>query len=152
MLDPRVVEKIIETGDYWEDEFDFEKKELVLTRKAREWFSEVLGIKNIDSSFVDLYSFYVGGCGPCELAPSLYTLEEVLESYKLPLWAKDYPGFEKRYLQLSSIEGDHSLFFDKNTDYVFGVESGEIGRLVAGEIAPKFKSFDGFLLWYFSIE
>ena len=152
MLDPRVVDRILETGDYWDDEFDFSQKQLVLTNEAREWFANSLGIKNVDSSFVDLYSFYIGGFGPCELAPPLYTLEEVLESYKSPFWLEDCAGIEKRYLQISSIEGEHSLFFDKYTDQVFSVKWSEMNKLISGELIPRFKSFDDFLLWYFCVE
>ena len=152
MLDSRVVDKILETGDYWESEFDFSKNELVLTSEARKWFVESLGIKNVDSSFVDLYSFYVGGRGPCELAAPLYTLDEVVENYKSPFWGGDCTGIEKRYLQISSIEGEHSLFFDKDTDQVFSVDWSEMKKFNSGELTPKFKNFDDFLLWYFCVE
>ena len=71
--------------------------EIVLTKDSRKWFDHNLGINNLNSSFIDFYSFFIGGCGPRAEADCLYTLEEILENYKKPYWKSDYPNIEKKF-------------------------------------------------------
>ncbi len=149
MLSQRVINKILEIGFYFDDEFDFEKNEIILTQESREWFKENLGLKYLDSAFVDYFSFAIGGNGKGD---ELYGLEEILEDYKQPYWGDKYPGIQKRYLQLSSIEGEYSYFYDKETDALYGVDWGEMEDFINGKLKPLFTSFYDFLEWYYSEE
>ena len=109
MLSQKVINKILEDGFYFDDEFDFEKNDVVLTKESREWFKDKLGLKNIDSVFVDFYSFVIG---PMGRGGQLYDLEQIIEDHKNPFWGEQYPNIQDRYLRISSIEGEHSYFYD----------------------------------------
>ncbi len=147
MLSQKVVNKILEDGLYFDDEFDFEKNEVVLTKESREWFNREFGIKNTDSAFVDFYSFVIGPSGN---GGQLFDLEQIVEDYQNPFWIEQYPNLTERYLQISSIEGEGSYFYDKDTDAVYDVDWGEMDDFVAGNLEPKWKSFYDFLEWYYS--
>jgi hypothetical protein len=84
-----------------------------------------------------------------EEADLLYGLDEIYEDYKNPFWADKYPNITDRYLQISSIEGEHSYFYDKETDAVYSVDWGEMDDLIAGKLEPQWKSFYDFLEWYY---
>ena len=152
MLSQKVINKILDDGFYFDDEFDFEKNDVVLTRESREWFNKELGLKKIDSSFVDYYSFAVGGCGEKDNADCLCTLEQILEDYKNPFWKEQYPNLTDRYLRISSIEGQGSYFYDKETDAVYDVGWDEMDDFMAGKLKPLFTSFYDFLEWYYGDE
>ncbi len=150
-LSKKVIDKILESGLYFNDEFDSDKKELLLTQESRKWFEDNLAIKNLDSAFVDYYSFAVGGCGSNSKADCLFTLQQVIESAKNPFHRK-YSQIGKRYLQLSSIEGEYSYFYDNETDYLYGIDWSEMEDFfVKGKLkAPLFTSFYDFLEWYYN--
>ncbi len=151
MLTEKVVEKIVETGLYFDDELDIEQKKLVLSKESRDWFNENLGIPNLNSAFIDFYSLFIGGCGPRPEADSLFTLKEILENQQQPYWGNCYPNIEKKLIQLSSIEGEHSLFFEKDTDYVYSATWSQMAELVSGKLTPSFENFGEFLNWYFCV-
>ena len=150
MLPKKVIKKILDDGFYFEDNFDSEKNDLIITQKLREWFNEELGLKKIDSSFVDFYSFVISPLGK---GGQLFDLEEILENYHTPhpLYAQ-YPQIGKRYLQISSPEGEHSYFYDKETDAVYSVDWSQLDDLNAGKLKPMFNSFYDFLEWYYDEE
>jgi hypothetical protein len=151
MLSKRVIKKILEIGFYFDDDFDFEKEVVVITPKSKKWFHDNLGIKKLNSAFIDFYSFCVGGCGPNSKADCLFTLEEILENAKAPFHSK-YSQIGKRYLQLSSIEGEYSYFYDTETDYIYGIYWNEMDDFfVKGKLSkPLFTSFYDFLEWYYT--
>ncbi|MEV9615627.1 hypothetical protein [Aliarcobacter butzleri] len=60
-LSKKVINGILDIGFYFDEEFDYDKKEVVLTLESRQWFKNNLGLKNLDSAFVEFYSFAVGG-------------------------------------------------------------------------------------------
>jgi hypothetical protein len=80
----------------------------------------------------------------------IYGLSEVLENAKNPFHSK-YPEIGKRYLQLSSIEGEYSYFYDKETDYLYGIDWSEMDDFFVKRKLkePLFKSFYDFLGWYY---
>jgi hypothetical protein len=55
-------------------------------------------------------------------------------------------------LQISSIEGEGSYFYDKKTDAVYDVDWGDMDDFMAGRLKPIFTSFYDFLEWYYSEE
>lgn len=151
MLSVKVVDAIIKTGDFFEGELDFEERKVALTNESREWFTKNLGVKNIGSEFMEFYSLFVGGCGPREEADPIFTLDELLESNENPYWEQEYTGFGKKYLQLTSIEGEHSLFYAKETDKVYGASWEEMGDLANETLPETFENFHVFLEWYFNV-
>jgi len=152
MLSKRVINKILEDGFYFKEQFDDEKKTIIMTDAIRENFRHGLGIKNVNSAFVDFYSFAVGGCGSRGDADCLYTLEQIIEDYKNPFWKDKYPNLTDRYLRISSIEGEGSYFYDKETDAVYDVDWNQMDDFVAGKLKPMFNSFYDFLEWYYDEE
>lgn len=105
-----------------------------------------------NTAFYEFYITYSGiDSSERENADLMYSLDEILENYKNSFW-KQYPQIEKRYLQLSSIEGEYSYFYDKETDALYGVDWGEMDDFVAGKLEPLFTSFYNFLEWYYSEE
>ncbi len=111
-----------------------------------------IGIRK-DTSFYEFYSTFTGiDSSEQQGADLMYSLEEILEDYKQPYWGDKYPGIQKRYLQLSSIEGEYSYFYDKETDALYGVDWGEMEDFINGKLKPLFTSFYDFLEWYYSEE
>ncbi len=88
----------------------------------------------------------------------LYSLEQILEDYENEYWINrcelkgKYPEASKRYLQITSIEGGGSYFYDKERDYVYDVDWGEEEAMLTGKLEPWFTSFYDFLEWYYSEE
>ena len=144
--DSEEYKKLIE--DYLEIGYDHNDIEsFIITRSdARNAMNE-LGI-NKDSTF---YEYYLDGYENPESDDKipLYGLQEILEEAKAPYW-KQYPKIGKRYLQLSSIEGEWSYFYDKDTDAVYGVDWGEMDEFSEEKLTPLFYSFNDFLEWYYS--
>jgi len=64
-------------------------------------------------------------------------------------WSDEHPEIGKRYLQLTSIEGEGSYFYDKETDAVYDVNWGEEADMINGKKKPWFNSFYDFLEWYY---
>jgi len=109
-----------------------------------------LGIKE-DTIFYEFYLNF-GDEASAYRIELLYSLGEIIENHKTPFWGDKYPGIEKRYLILSSIEGEYSYFYDKETDALYGVDWGEMDDFMAGKLDPLFTSFYDFLEWYYSEE
>ena len=125
---------------------DYVKSIIWTQEQAKEKLNE-LGVKP-NSTFFELYlnSFY----DPDNIKlDQLYGLSEIYEDYKNPFWADKYPNITDRYLQISSIEGEHSYFYDKETDAVYSVDWGEMDDFMAGKLEPQWKSFYDFLEWYY---
>ncbi len=129
-------------------------KEMTISRKDALNKLESLNIKK-DTT---LYEFYTNGLNEAgfltpEEADDLYGLDEIYENYQIPhpLYAQ-YPQIGKRYLQISSAEGEHSYFYDKETDAVYSVDWSQLDDLNAGKLKPMFSSFYDFLEWYYSEE
>ena len=80
----------------------------------------------------------------------LYGLSEIYSDFKESYWTGRYPSINEKYLQLSSIEGEYSYFYKKDSDEVFGVGFDQMNAFMAGELKPLFPSFYEFLNWYFS--
>ena len=148
MLSKNVINKVLNSGLYFDDDFDFEKNEVVLTNDSRIWFGTNLGIQNINSAFIDYYAFAIGGCEGEKSC--LFDLDAIFDAYENPFWGDQYPGIEKKYLQLSSIEGEYSYFYDKETDAMYGVDWDEMDDLIAGKLKPLVTSFYDFLEWYYT--
>ena len=119
--------------------------------EAQEALSE-LSINNT-SIFYEFYITYIGiDSSEQENADLMFSLKEIYENYKNPFWENEYPNITERYLQLSSIEGEYSYFYDKKTDALYGVDWAEMDDFIAGKLKPLFTTFYDFLEWYYEEE
>lgn len=80
---------------------------------------------------------------------SIYGLSEILEDYRKPFWGEKYKNIQNKYLQLSSLEGEYSYFYDKVDDSVYGVDWRDMNEFVLGNTKPLFATFYNFLQWYY---
>ncbi len=80
----------------------------------------------------------------------LHTLDQILESVKRAYWDDEYPGFSNKFLELSSIEGESSYFYERESGNVYDVNWKDMGSLLAGKIKPQWRDFGTFLDWYYS--
>jgi hypothetical protein len=118
-----------------------------ITKEDYEWFCKKLNICNKKSSIVDFYT--IVAFPPLGKGDELFTLDQIIENYENSFWADEYPNITDRYLQLSSIEGEGSYFYDKETDAVYSVDWSEMDDFMAGKLQPTWKSFYDFLEWYY---
>ncbi len=157
-LSKKIINGILDIGFYFDDEFDHNRKEIIISDDTKQWFKNNLELQLLNSAFVEFYSFAIGGCG--YQGEELFTLEQILEHYKSQSWLnlfpedkllkQKYPFAGKRYIQISSIEGAGSYFYDKQTDCVYDVNWGDEEAMIIGELQPWFTSFYDFLEWYYS--
>ena len=106
-----------------------------------------------NTTFYEFYSTFIGiDSSEQEDAELIHSLDEIYANYKQPFWSDKYPNIQERYLRISSIEGQGSYFYDKETDALYDVHWSEMDDLMAGELEPLFTSFYDFLEWYYSEE
>ena len=126
------------------------------SEEDEQWFKKTFGIVP-KSSFIDFYS--VVAFPPIGKTNELLSLEQILEYYNDPsFWwddidddiKKQYPDAPKRYLQISTQEGEGGLYYDTKTDAVYDVNWGEEEDMITGKLKPMFNSFYDFLEWYYS--
>jgi len=114
--------------------------------EAKEALNQI-GIEE-DKTF---YKFYLHSSEELDsYRENIYGLSQIVEDYEESFWEDRYPQIGERYLQMSSIEGEWSYFYDKETDAVYGVDWNEMDDFVAGKLKPLFTSFYDFLEWYYS--
>ncbi|WP_418180300.1 hypothetical protein ACNSOL_09475 [Aliarcobacter lanthieri] len=125
--------------------------------------SNVLNFLNVKSNTA-FYELYLNGFAEPEIykGEELFSLEQILENYQSQNWInlfpdkaikefkEKYPNAGERYLQFTSIEGEGSYFYDKETDYVYNVDWGQEENMITGKLKPWFTSFYDFLEWYYS--
>ena len=127
-------------------------QKMTISQKDAQQKLKYLDVKK-DKAF---YEFYINGLNESkfsipEEADNLYGLDEIYENYQNPhpLYVK-YPQIGKRYLQISSSEGEHSYFYDKETDAIYSVDWSQLDDFNDGKLKPMFNSFYDFLEWYYS--
>lgn len=121
-------------------------KTVITMEQARSALTH-LGV-NSDPFFCEVMSTYRGF--PLGSGVELYSLAEILSSSNDMYWESDYPGFHSCYLQLSSIEGEGSYFYEKSTGAIFDASWSEMDNLVGGRLAPRWRNYEAFLNWYYS--
>ena len=114
---------------------------------------QVLCILGIDQG-APFYNFYLNSIeeANCYRSENIYGLSEVLEGFRNPFWGEKYPDIEKKYLQISSIEGEYSYFYNKQDDSVYGVDWCDMNDFTNDKLVPLYASFNDFLEWYYSDE
>lgn len=130
----------------YDDSFSSETGEFVVTDQDKEYFINELGIKNVNSAFIDFFS--IVGMPLLGKGDELYPLEEIIDLSE----SDEYPESIRMsgFLQMSSSEGEASYFYNKYTDEVYDIEWGEEEDMVQGSIEPIYKTFYDFLSWYYS--
>ena len=123
---------------------------IIWTQEEAELALDTVGV----DSNTTFYTFYLNSFEQpvAYRSENIYGLSEILENYQQPFWGDKYPNIERRYLQLSSIEGEYSYFYDKETDALYGVDWGEMDDFMNGNLKPLFTSFYDFLEWYYGEE
>lgn len=76
----------------------------------------------------------------------IYTLEEVYENKINSYWKEEYPNLTDRFLQLSSLEGEGSIFYDIEKDNIFDVGFNDINNLINGTLKSEWDSFEDYLI------
>lgn len=123
--------------------------ELIITINEANKVLDKMNI-NKNTAFYEFYNTYIGiDSSEQEDADLMYSLDEIYENYKQPFWSDKYPNIQKKYLRISSIEGQGSYFYDKETDAVYDVDWSQMDDLMAGKLEPLFNSFYDFLEWYY---
>jgi hypothetical protein len=127
-----------------------EISKIIITENEANNILNKLGISPTSTFF----EYYLNYCEEPEAyrVEDIYGLSQIRDDYNQPFWADKYPNIQERYLQLSSIEGEYSYFYDKQTDALYGVDWGEMDDFIAGKLKPLFTSFYDFLEWYYSEE
>ena len=118
----------------------------VITQEQAESALEKLGIGS-DSVFYQVMKrvrFFPLGAGE-----ELNTLDQIIRYAKNSFWGDDYPGFSDKYLELSSIEGEGSYFYERATDCVYDVGWSDMDSLIEGKLAPTWNKFSDFIEWYY---
>jgi len=162
MLPKKVQKKVIKAvANRNTYEFEIEKKELLECNYSEEAINEMLITQDDRKNALNeigiqdnttFYEFFINYAEESfnEEADLMYALDEIYEDYKNSFWSDKYPNITDRYLQISSIEGEYSYFYDKETDAVYGVDWGEMDDFMAENLEPEWKSFYDFLEWYYS--
>ena len=120
---------------------------MIITKKEATEALETLGI-NPKTSFYDFYARFKGVFDSAK-GEEIYALDEIIEEAESGFHSIEYPEIGKRYLQITSIEGEGSYFYDKETDAVYNVNWGEEADMISGKKKPWFTSFYDFLEWYY---
>ena len=88
---------------------------------------------------------------PLGQGEELYPLREIFDIADNSNWEDEFPGFSNNFLQLSSIEGEGSYFYEKSSEAVYNCGWGEMKLLVEKRIKPSWKNYQNFLFWYYEI-
>ena len=128
---------------------DFETIFEILTYDEAKKILEKIGIKSNTDFYDYYYNFLPSGAHFKDDADLLYDLEEIYEDFLHPFWTQ-YPEIGGRYLQISSIEGEYSYFYDKTTGAVYDVDWVDMDKFLKGDCEPRWKTFRDFLEWYYS--
>lgn len=122
-------------------------KELKVTEDDILWFQRTLGVRPTDLSFIYFYTNVT--IPPIGNGDELHTLESIIEEKEEEYHEEECPGLYERFLQLSSIEGEGSYFFEIETGKVYDANWGEEHIMMEGTLSKCWKCFAAFLDWYY---
>jgi len=99
------------------------------------------------------YEFHTNiGYIPIGQGEELHSLDEIIDEKESQFHEDDYPGIYDRFLQLSSIEGEGSYFYELSTGIVYDTDWGEENSMMDGTLKKKWVNFYDFLEWYYSAD
>ncbi len=97
------------------------------------------------------YEFYTNiGFIPMGQGDELHSLDEIINEKESQFHEDEYPGIYDRFLQISSIEGEGSYFYDIELGLVYDANWGEENSMIEGTLEKKWPGFYEFLEWYYS--
>lgn len=137
--------EIAKSKGYKLPEIDYSK---VVTNQDQA--SSILGELGIEENSLFFQIYKQVRNFPLGRGEELNTLDQIVNSSKNSFWDDDFPGFSKKYLELSSIEGEGSYFYELSTGKVYDVDWGDIDDFVSGNIQAKWNTFSDFLEWYYA--
>lgn len=76
-LNKHIIDKIIQNGSFFKNDFNSETREINITNETKAWFLNELGITVQDSSFIDFYTFVA--TPPIGKKINLLPLDEIME-------------------------------------------------------------------------
>jgi len=77
-LSKHIIDKIIQDGSFFKNDFNSETREINITDETKAWFLKELGITIQDSHFIDFYTFVA--TPPIGKRINLLPLDEIMES------------------------------------------------------------------------
>jgi hypothetical protein len=99
------------------------------------------------------YEFYTNlGFIPIGQGEEIHTLDDIIDEKESQFHEEDYPGIYDRFLQISSIEGEGSYFYEIATEIVYDTNWGEEEAMMLGTLENNWPNFYSFLEWYYSPE
>lgn len=117
-----------------------------VTNEDVDWFQTNLGIKNSKSSFISFYT--IVAFPPSGNGAELLPLESIMHNANLD--TEEFPeGIGKRFIRLTSFEGEGAYYLDAETDRVFDIGWGEEEKMINGQHPAMAKSFYDFLEKYY---
>ena len=121
-----------------------ELKDSVLTMADAVKLLDFMGVKK-ESAFYQFVSTF-GFIPKSKHGWEVYSLEEMYADFKEPYWEDEYPNITDRFLAITSIEGEGSMFYDKMTDNIYDVTWSEMDSLLNGELKSEWSSFENYLI------
>lgn len=130
---------------YLDNGFTFEELEnKVLTIEDSIKMLKKLGVKedSVFYAFVSKMGFIPQG----DFSWEVCSLEEIYENKIYSIWNKEYPNLTDRFLQLTSTEGEGSVFYDIEKDNIYDVSFNDMGNLINGTLKSEWDSFEDYLI------
>lgn len=129
---------------------------IVLADETVDLFKNTIGIKNMDSAFVQFYAV-VGFPPENDNSPELSTLNEVLNNSTPDGFFAEYfqnspdiaAMFGKRFFVLTSGEEEGFFFYDSETDAVHDTDNFILTKHYETMPDPKWKTFYDFIESYY---
>ena len=117
----------------------------------REQAKQAIKKMGIDSESIFAYIMTEYRNLPLGRGEELYSLDQIIDEKESQFHEDEYPGIYDRFLQLSSIEGEGSYFYEIATDIVYDTNWGDEECMMNGKLEKKWFSFLNFIEWYYSI-
>ncbi len=119
------------------------------TAEDVKWFQENLGIKKSDSAFITFFSAVA--FPPCGNGAELLPLENILENAAIDQEDEELPeSIGKKFLRLTSFEGEGAYYINSETDQVYDVPWGAEVDLVKNQHPELASNFGEFLEKYYA--
>ncbi len=119
----------------------------IYTKEQAEQAINRIGM-NLGSVFAHLmieYRYFPKGKGD-----ELHSLSQIIDEKESQFHEEECPGIYDRFLQISSIEGEGSYFYEIASDIVYDTDWGEEASMMNGELDKRWNSYLDFINWYYS--
>ena len=86
---------------------------------------------------------------PLGRGEELHSIDQIIDEKGSEFHEDENPGIYDRFLQISSIEGEGSYFYEIATDIVYDTDWGKEESMMMGKLEKKWDSFLDFINWYY---